>query len=39
MQVKVIRNVEKALENLYGDFWEIPDEENREKHFVFEIKL
>lgn len=39
MQVKVIRNVEKALENLYGDFGEIPDEENREKHFVFEIKL
>ena len=36
---KVIKNVEKALEQLYGDYMTIPPENKRERHFVLEIKL
>lgn len=39
IKVKVMYDVEKALKKLYGNFWELPPESKREKHFIYEIKL
>lgn len=38
-QFKIIKNVDKALNRLYGNYMQLPPENKREHHFVLEIKL
>lgn len=38
-EVRIIADAEKALERMYGNFWEIPPKEKREKLFAIEIEI
>ncbi len=38
-QAAVFHNVEKYLQNLYGDYMIIPDEADRARHYVKEIRI
>lgn len=38
-QVPIFHNYNSYLQNLYGDYMKVPDEKDREKHFIVELKI
>lgn len=38
-QVPIFHNYDSYLHNLYGDYMKIPDEKDREKHYIVELKI
>lgn len=39
MQIPVFHDIDSYLRNLYGDYMQIPNEEDREKHYIVELLL
>ncbi len=39
IKAPVFCNYDKYLRNLYGDYMQIPEEKDREKHYIVELKL